>query len=150
VITLPGAILFCCNYNQVRSPMAESLAKHIIGTRIFIDSAGLRRAVYDPDVDDMQVDPMAAEAMKELGVDLTRHRCKTFDDLTDDSFDLVISLTPEAQHRAIELARGRDAEIEYWPTYDPTLTEGTREHRLEAYRQVRDGLEARIRARFEV
>jgi protein-tyrosine-phosphatase len=74
----------------------------------------------------------------------------TFDDLTDESFDLVISLTPEAQHRAIELARGRDAEIEYWPTYDPTLTEGTREHRLEAYRQVRDGLAAKIRARFEV
>ena len=128
--------------------MAEALAKHIIGTRIFIDSAGLRRALFDPDVDDMEVDPLAAEAMKELGVDLTKHRCKTFDELTDDSFDLVISLTPEAQHRAIELARGRDADIEYWPTYDPTLTEGTREHRLEAYRQVRDGLEARIRARF--
>ena len=146
---MPAAVLFCCNYDQVRSPMAESLLKHIIGTRIFVDSAGLRRALFDPDVDDMQVDPLAAEAMKELGVDLTRHRCKTFDDLTDDSFDLVISLTPEAQHRAIELARGRDADIEYWPTYDPTLTEGTREHRLEAYRQVRDGLEARIRERFK-
>ena len=145
---IPDAVLFCCNYNQVRSPMAESLLKHLIGTRIFVDSAGLRRAIFDPDVDDMQVDPLAAEAMQELGVDLTRHRCKTFDDLEDDSFDLVISLTPEAQHRAIEIARGRDAEIEYWPTYDPTLTEGTREHRLEAYRQVRDGLAARIKARF--
>lgn len=145
---IPDAVLFCCNYNQVRSPMAESLLKHLIGTRIFVDSAGLRRAIFDPDVDDMQVDPLAAEAMQELGVDLTRHRCKTFDDLEDDSFDLVISLTPEAQHRAIEIARGRDAEIEYWPTYDPTLTEGTREHRLEAYRQVRDGLATRIKARF--
>jgi len=146
---MPDAVLFCCNYNQVRSPMAESLLKHIIGTRIFVDSAGLRPALFDPDVDDMQVDPLAAEAMKELGVDLTRHRCKTFSELTDDSFDLVISLTPEAQHRAIELARGRDAEIEYWPTLDPTLTEGTREHRLEAYRHVRDGLAARIRERFK-
>ena len=145
---LPDAVLFCCNYNQVRSPMAEALAKHLIGTAIFIDSAGLRPAIFDADVDDMQVDPLAAEAMKELGVDLTRHRCKTFAELTDDSFDLVISLTPEAQHRAIELARGRDADIEYWPTHDPTLTEGTREHRLETYRQVRDGLAARIRARF--
>jgi len=145
---LPDAVLFCCTYNQVRSPMAESLLKHIIGTSIFVDSCGLRRGVHDPDVDDMEVDPLAAEVMKELGVDLTRHRCKIFDDLEDDSFDLVISLTPQAQHRAIEIARGRDAEIEYWPTHDPSLTEGTREQRLESYRQVRDGLIARIRARF--
>lgn len=146
----PDAVLFCCNFNQVRSPMAESLLKHLIGTRIFVDSCGLKRAAFDPDVDDMEVDPLAAEVMKELGVDLTRHRCKTFDALEDDSFDLVISLTPEAQHRAVELARGRSADIEYWPTLDPTLTEGSREHRLEAYRQVRDALARRITDRFRV
>jgi protein-tyrosine-phosphatase len=145
---LPDAVLFCCNFNQVRSPMAEALLKHIMGNRIFVDSCGLKRARFDPDEDDMEVDPLAAEVIKELGVDLTRHRCKTFADLEDDSFDLVISLTPEAQHRAVELARGRSADIEYWPTHDPTLTEGSREHRLESYRQVRDGLAARIRARF--
>lgn len=145
---LPDAVLFCCNFNQVRSPMAEALMKHLIGTRIFVDSCGLRRARFDPDVDDMEVDPLAAQVMKELGVDLTRHRCKTFAELEDDSFDLVISLTPEAQHRAVELARGRAAEIEYWPTLDPTLTEGSREHRLEAYRQVRDSLAERIISRF--
>jgi protein-tyrosine-phosphatase len=145
---LPDAILFCCNFNQVRSPMAEALAKHLLGTRIFIDSAGLKRAKFDPDEDDMEVDPLAAAVMAELGVDLTRHRCKTFDDLEDDSFDLVVSLTPEAQHRAVELARGRSAELEYWPTHDPTLIDGSREHRLEAYRQVRDGLAARITERF--
>ena len=145
---LPDAVLFCCNFNQVRSPMAEALMKHLIGTRIFVDSCGLRRARFDPDVDDMEVDPLAAQVMKELGVDLTRHRCKTFAELEDDSFDIVISLTPEAQHRAVELARGRSAEIEYWPTQDPTLTEGSREHRLEAYRQVRGGLAERIVRRF--
>jgi len=145
---LPDAVLFCCNFNQVRSPMAEALLKHIMGTRIFVDSCGLKRAAFDPDVDDMEVDPLAAEVMKELGPDLTRHRCKTFSELEDDSFDLVVSLTPEAQHRAVELARGRSAEIEYWPTLDPTLTEGSREHRLEAYRQVRDGLAERISRRF--
>lgn len=145
---LPDAVLFCCNFNQVRSPMAEALMKHLIGTRIFVDSCGLRRARFDPDEDDMEVDPLAAQVMKELGVDLTRHRCKTFAELEDDSFDLVISLTPEAQHRAVELARGRAAEIEYWPTLDPTLTEGSREHRLEAYRQVRDSLAERIVNRF--
>lgn len=145
---LPDAVLFCCNFNQVRSPMAEALMKHLIGTRIFVDSCGLKRAAFDPDVDDMEVDPLAAEVMKEMGADVTRHRCKTFDELEDDSFDLVVSLTPEAQHRAVELARGRSAEIEYWPTLDPTLTEGSREHRLEAYRQVRDGLADRINRRF--
>jgi len=145
---LPDAVLFCCNFNQVRSPMAEALMKHLIGTRIFVDSCGLKRAAFDPDVDDMEVDPLAAEVMKELGVDVTRHRCKTFGELEDDSFDLVVSLTPEAQHRAVELARGRSADIEYWPTLDPTLTEGSREHRLEAYRQVRDGLADRIIRRF--
>ncbi len=145
---LPDAVLFCCNYNQVRSPMAEALLKRFAGTGIFVDSCGLRRAAFDADEDDMEVDPLAAEVMGELGVDLTRHRCKVFDELADDSFDLVISLTPEAQHRAVELARGRSAEIEYWPTLDPTLTEGSRAHRLETYRQVRDGLAARIAERF--
>lgn len=145
---LPDAVLFCCNFNQVRSPMAEALLKHLIGTRIFVDSCGLKRSAFNPDVDDMEVDPLAAEAMRELGVDLTRHRSKTFAELEDNSFDLVISLTPEAQHRAVELARGRSAEIEYWPTPDPTLTEGSRAHRLEAYRHVRDGLAARILRRF--
>ncbi|ODT86549.1 low molecular weight phosphatase family protein [Phenylobacterium sp. SCN 70-31] len=145
---LPDAVLFCCNFNQVRSPMAEALLKTFAGTRIFVDSCGLKRGDFDPDEDDMEVDPLAAEVMREVGVDLSRHRCKTFDELEDDSFDLVVSLTPEAQHRAVELARGRSAEIEYWPTLDPTLTEGSREHRLEAYRQVRDGLVERIRRRF--
>ncbi|WP_296598721.1 low molecular weight phosphatase family protein [Phenylobacterium sp.] len=145
---LPDAVLFCCNFNQVRSPMAEALLKQAVGTRIFVDSCGLKRGAFDPDVDDMEVDPLAAEVMRELGADLGGHRCKTFDELEDDSFDLVVSLTPEAQHRAVELARGRSAEIEYWPTLDPTLTEGSREHRLEAYRQVRDSLAARIAQRF--
>ena len=108
---LPDAVLFCCNFNQVRSPMAEALLKHTMGTRIFVDSCGLKRAAFDPDVDDMEVDPLAAEVMRELGADLTRHRCKTFGELEDDSFDLVVSLTPEAQHRAVELARGRSADI---------------------------------------
>jgi protein-tyrosine-phosphatase len=89
-----------------------------------------------------------AAAMDELGIDVSRHRAKTFDDLEDDSFDLVISLTPEAHHRAGELARGKAMELEYWPTHDPTLTSGSREQALHAYRDVRDSLERRIRQRF--
>lgn len=117
--------------------------KMVHGDRVFVDSVGLRREVCEK-----EVDPFAAAVVDEIGGDLTGFRPKTFDDLEDESFDLVISLTPEAQHRAVELARGRAVDIEYWPTLDPTLTDGTREQRLEAYRQVRDDLARRIRERF--
>lgn len=147
---LPGAVLFCCNYNRVRSPMVEGLLKRHIGDRVFVDSCGLRRWPRDPDEDVSDIDPLAAEVMGELGLDLMRHRSKTFGDLEDDSFDLIITLTPEAQHRAVELTRGRATVLEYWPTADPTLADGSRDHRLEAYRQVRDGLAKRIAARFPV
>ena len=139
---LPGAVLFACTLNRVRSPMAEGLTRRLFGTRVFVDSCGLR-----PDGDDL-ADPFAAAVMDELGVDLSGHRPKSFDDLEDTSFDLVVSLSPEAQHRAVELARGRAVEIEYWPTHDPTLIVGGREVMLDAYREVRDRLEARIRERF--
>ncbi len=139
---LPGAVLFACNLNRVRSPMAEGLMKLLLGDRIYVDSCGLRPS------DDDGPDPFTVAVMDELGVDVSRHRSKSFDDLEDDSFDLVISLTPEAQHRAVELTRGRAVELEYWPTMDPSLTLGPREAVLEAYRDVRDSLEARIRARF--
>ena len=88
--------------------------------------------------------------MAEIGCDLTRHKAKTFDDLEDDSFDLIVSLTPEAQHRAVEMTRNRATVIEYWPTFDPTLAEGSRETRLAAYREVRDALAAKIAERFGV
>ncbi len=142
---LPGAVLFACNFNRVRSPMAEALLKRVLGDRIYVDSCGLR-ANTDPDAS--AVDPFVETVMAELSCDLTDHRPKTFDALEDGSFDLIVSLTPEAQHRAVELTRGRAAEIEYWPTLDPTLAEGAREARLTAYREVRDALAARIVERF--
>ena len=143
------AVLFACNFNRVRSPMAEALLKRLVGDRIFVDSCGLRHAPdsVDPDMR-RSVDPLAVEVMAEIGCDLSDAKVKTFEELEDDSFDLVISLTPEAQHRAVELTRGRAAEIEYWPIHDPTLTEGSRQARLEAYRMVRDSLAQRITRRF--
>jgi protein-tyrosine-phosphatase len=143
----PGAVLFACNFNRVRSPMAEALLKRLVGDRIYVDSCGLKYPPLDPD-GEPGVDPFAAAVMAEMGCDLTGHRAKTFEDLEDESFDLVISLTPESQHRAVELARGRAADIEYWPVFDPTLAEGSREARLSVYRQVRDTLAARIAERF--
>jgi protein-tyrosine-phosphatase len=136
---LPGAVLFACTNNSVRSPMAEALLKFLLGHRIYVDSCGLRS---EP------VDPIAVEVMEELGIDLTRHRAKTFDDLEDSSYDLIVSLSPEAQHRAVELTRTMACEVEFWPTFDATASEGTREQRLAAYRQVRDMLKRRIESRF--
>ena len=140
--TLPGAVLFACTLNRVRSPMAEGLMKRLYGTRVFVDSCGLHADPAD------LADPFVVAVMDEIGVDVSGHRAKSFDDLEDGSFDLVVSLSPEAQHRAVELARGRAVDIEYWPTLDPTLIVGTRETMLAGYREVRDQLEARLLQRF--
>ena len=123
--------------------MAAGLVRRLYGARIFADSVGLRLSL-----DDKDIDPFAAAVMDEVGIDLAGHTAKTFDELEDQSFDLVVSLTPEAQHRAVELARGRAIDLGYWPTHDPTLVDGSRETRLQAYREVRDSLEARILERF--
>jgi len=138
-------VLFACNFNRVRSPMAAALLRRSLGDRIFVDSCGLR---LDAAADEAGADPFAAAVMEEVSCDLSAHRPKTFDELEDGSFDLVVSLTPEAQHRAVEMTRGRSVEIEYWPIVDPTIAEGSRENRLAAYREVRDALAARIAERF--
>jgi protein-tyrosine-phosphatase len=146
----PGAVLFTCNFNRVRSPMAEALFKLMLGRDVFVDSCGLGHARTDEDEsgDAVQADPFVGVVMAEVGYELVHHRVKTFDELEDSSFDLVISLTLESQQRASELARRRAADIEYWPTPDPTLVDGSREVRLAAYRQVRDQLARRIAERF--
>ncbi len=137
---LPSAVLFACTTNTVRSAMAEAMLKHLQGHRIFVDSVGVRPGA--------EVDGFAISVMDEIGMDLRRHRPKAFADLEDESFDLVVSLSPEAQHSAVELTRHNACEVEYWPTFDATAADGPREERLEAYRQVRDGLMRRIKERF--
>jgi len=141
-VAAPAAVLFACNLNRVRSPMAEGLMRRLHGDAIFVDSCGLRRGEGD------LPDPFMMAAMDELGVDLTSHVPKSFDELEDGSFDVVVSLTPEAHHRAVEMARRHAVDIEYWPTMDPTLAMGARDTVLDAYRAVRDALDARIRLRF--
>jgi protein-tyrosine-phosphatase len=135
----PTSVLFACTHNAVRSPMAEGLLKHLQGLRIYVDSVGVHPG---------EVDPFAVQVMDEIGIDITGHRSKTFDDLEDQSYDLVISLSPEAQHKAVEMTRVMACEVVFWNTFDPTLIEASREIRLAAYRQVRDQLLARIKARF--
>ena len=137
---LPGAVLFACTLNSVRSPMAAALMRHLFGKFVYVDSAGVRAG---------ELDPFAVEAMEEIGIEIGKYKPKQFEDLEDGSFDLAITLSPEAQHRAIEMTRTSAVEIEYWPTMDPTAVEGSREQRLEAYRAVRDELMRRINERFE-
>ena len=133
------SVLFACTFNAVRSPMAEALLKRHLGRRLYVDSVGVREG---------EPDPFMVTVMAELGVDLARHRAKIFDELDDNSFDLVISLSPEAHHRAVEMVRTMACDVEYWQTFDPALVEGSQDTKLDGYRQVRDGLAERIRRRF--
>jgi protein-tyrosine-phosphatase len=136
---LPSSVLLACTLNSIRSPMAEALLKHLHGRHIYVDSVGVRAG---------EVDPFAVVVMDEIGIDISKHRTKAFDDLEDTSFDLVISLSPEAQHSAVELTRTMACEVEFWPTLDPTAVEGSREEMLDAYRMVRDQLRKRLLERF--
>ena len=133
------AVLFACTYNTVRSPMAEALLRHFHGLTVRVRSVGVFRG---------EPDPFAAAAMEEIGIDIARHKPATFEELEDSRFDLVIALSPEAQHHAVEMTRAAAREAVFWNTLDPTLVEGSRETRIEAYRGVRDQLKRRILERF--
>ena len=138
----PQSVLFACGFNSVRSPMAAGLFKQLIGPSTYVASAGVRKR---------DLDPFAVAVLEEIGVDIGRHRPMTFEELDDWeglNFDLIITLSPEAHHKALELTRTIAAEVEYWPTPDPTGMEGNREQKLQAYREVCDGLMMRIRRRF--
>jgi len=141
--TRPQAVLFACGLNSVRSPMAAGLFRELFGKTIYVGSAGVQHGG--------ELDPFAVAAMAEVGIDISRHKPHTFeelDELEGLNFDLIVTLSPQAHHRALELTRTSAATVEYWPTHDPTAIEGSREQRLGAYREVRDELMARIRERF--
>jgi protein-tyrosine-phosphatase len=138
----PQAVLFACGMNAVRSPMAAGLFQQLYGKSVYVGSAGVQKG---------ELDPFAVAAMEEIGVDIARHKPITFeqlDELEGPDFDLIVTLSPPAHHKALELTRTIAAAVEYWPTADPTAIEGSREQRLNAYREVRDQLMAHIRERF--
>jgi protein-tyrosine-phosphatase len=139
---LPHAVLFACAQNSVRSPMAAAMFRRLFGQRSYSRSAGARKG---------EADPFAVAVMEEIGIDLSKHRPRTFEELEDldgFNFDLIVTLSPEAHHRALELTRALAVDVEYWPTNDPTIAEGSREQRLDSYRELRDQLMARIKRRF--
>lgn len=136
---LPSSVLFACTMNSIRSPMAEAILKHLHGRKVYVDSVGVRAG---------EIDPMAVEVLDEIGIDAARHKPKHFDQLEDGFYDLIITLSPEAQHRAVEMTRTMACDVEFWNTFDPQIVEGTRDQRLDAYRMVRDQLLRRIKERF--
>ena len=140
--TRPLAVLFACGLNSVRSPIAAGLFAQIFGRSIYVGSAGVRKG---------ELDPFAVAVMEEIGIDISRHKPVTFEELEDWeglNFDLIVTLSPEAHHRALELTRTSAVDVEYWPTADPSAVEGNRAQRLDAYRDVREQLLARIHERF--
>jgi protein-tyrosine-phosphatase len=140
-VARPNAVLFACQMNAVRSPMAAGLLQQMFPS-MRVASVGV--APGDPD-------PFAVVVMEEVGIDIARHRPIDFEDYEDLEgldFDLIITLSPGAHHKAISLSHRIPAKIEYWPTPDPTATEGNREQRLDAYRAVRDELTKQIKERF--
>jgi protein-tyrosine-phosphatase len=141
----PSSVLFCCDHNSVRSPIAEGLMKKLYGQRAYVPSAGVRN--------DREVDGFSVAVSAEEGVELERHRSRSFeemiewgDDLT--GFDLIIALSPASQRQALELTRFAHIDVEYWPIMDPSGLGETREAKLVAYRQTRDQIKEHLLARF--
>ncbi|MEP4039253.1 low molecular weight phosphatase family protein [Pseudophaeobacter sp.] len=142
---LPQSVLFCCDHNAVRSPMAEGIMKKFYGTGTYVQSVGVKN--------DLEIDGFCVAVCQEIDVELSRHRSRSFDEMEqwgDDlsSFDLVISLSPASQRRALELTRVFHLDVEYWPIMDPTGLGETREAKLDSYRQTRDQIIQQLTARW--
>ena len=138
----PQSVLFACGHNVIRSPMAEAIGRYYFGRSVFFASAGVRPG---------EPDPFVPIVLEEIGVPLGKYRPHSFeelDELEGLNFDLIVTLAPEAHHKALDLTRTLAADVEYWPTPDPSLTSGNRDQKLDAYRALREGLIDRITARL--
>ena len=144
-LSLPQSILFCCDHNAVRSPMAEGIMKKLYGTGTYVQSVGV--------INDLEIDGFSIAVCDEIGVELSRHRSRSFDEMErwgDDlsSFDLIVALSPASQRRALELTRLFHLKVEYWPILDPTGIGETREMKLVSYRQTRDQILSKLREKW--
>jgi len=136
----PGSVLFVCGMNSIRSPMAEFLTKMHFGKQIFVQSVGVHAG---------ESDGFMYQVMREVDIDASNHQPSCLEELEDDYYDLIITLSPEAHHRTLDWASAQAADVEYWPTMDPSTVAGSRQQVVEAYRDTRDSLQKRILARFE-
>lgn len=143
----PTSVLFCCDHNAVRSPMAEGIMKKLAGTKVYVQSAGVKS--------DLEIDGFCIAVCEEIGVELVRHKSRSFKEMEEwgddiSAFDLVIAMSPAAQRQALEYTRHNALEVEYWPTLDPTGLGETREAKMASYRNTRDQIVERIKDRFGV
>ena len=141
----PQAVLFCCDHNAVRSPMAEGLMKQLYGQRAYVQSAGVKK--------DMEIDGFSVAVCAEMGIELSRHRSRSFEEMQDQGddlgqYDLIIALSPASKLQALELTRTSHVTVEFWPIIDPTALGEGREAKLAAYRQARDQIKDRMIERF--
>jgi protein-tyrosine-phosphatase len=144
-MSFPQSVLFCCDHNAVRSPMAEAMMKKFYGQRAYVQSAGCRN--------DMEIDGISIAVCAEIGIQLDRHRSRSFQEMEDlgedlGQFDLIIALSPSSRHAALDLTRSYHLEVEYWPIIDPTALGEGRDAKLAAYRQARDQIKSQILSRF--
>ncbi|HEY0212799.1 MAG TPA: low molecular weight phosphatase family protein [Paenirhodobacter sp.] len=142
---LPTSVLFCCDHNAIRSPMAEGMMKKFYGRQVYVQSAGVKS--------DMDVDGFSVAVCAEIGIDLERHRTRSFHELQewgDDlgAFDLVVALSPASQRQALELTRFFHLDVEYWPIMDPSGLGDGRDARLASYRMTRDQIRDNLIKRF--
>lgn len=142
---IPSSVLFCCDHNSIRSPMAEGMMKKFYGHAAYVQSAGVRN--------DREIDGFAVAVCREIGVELDRHRSRSFDEMQEwgddlSGFELIVALSPASQRRALELTRYYHLEVEFWPVIDPAGLGERREDKLAAYRQARDQIRERMIARF--
>lgn len=143
-LAFPQSVLFCCDHNAVRSPMAEGIMKKLYGKGVYVQSVGVEN--------DYEIDGFAIAVCKEINVELSRHRSRSFDEMDQlgedlSSFDLIVALSPASQRRAIDLTRLYHLSVEYWPVLDPTGLTEHREDKLRAYRQTRDQIYDRLKNR---
>lgn len=138
-LPVPTSVLFLCNHNIIRSPMAEALTRKHYGNRIYVASAGVRTG---------QPDPFVGAVMEEMGINLKDRAPQDLKDLEEGYFDLTVTLSPTAHHVALEMSHVDSTLVEYWPSADPTVVQGSREQVLNAYRDVRDRLLERIHLRL--
>ncbi|MFN3643208.1 MAG: low molecular weight phosphatase family protein [Gemmobacter sp.] len=143
--SFPQAVLFCCDHNAVRSPMAEALMKRFYGQRAYVQSAGVEN--------DLEIDGFAIAVCREWGIELARHRSRSFEEMQQlgedlEGFDLIVALSPASQRQAIARTRHAHTAVEFWPIIDPTAIGETREAKLAAYRRARDMIRDRMIARF--
>ncbi|MFZ7093127.1 low molecular weight phosphatase family protein [Primorskyibacter sp. 2E233] len=143
--SLPQSVLFCCDHNAVRSPMAEGIMKRLFGTDTYVQSVGV--------VNDLEIDGFAIAVCEEVGVELSRHRSRSFEELEENGealsgFDVVVTLSPASQRKALELTRYYHLTVEYWPIMDPSGIGETREQKLNAYRQTRDQIRDHLQKKW--